>query len=48
MAIKATFLAGEDTITTKAKLHQWDYGQTLEIEAMDLSPWGAFCVSRYE
>ena len=35
MALKATFTAGSDT-TTVTGLHQWDYGQELEIEASDL------------
>ena len=36
MAIKAIFPDGTDAITVSQKLHQWDYGQTLEIEARDL------------
>lgn len=35
MAVKATFLSGQTTTTTDA-LHQWDYGQQLEIEAAGL------------
>ncbi len=35
MVIKATFKAGETSIKVNA-LHQWDYGQRLEIEAEDL------------
>lgn len=35
MAIKATFLSGLTTTSTDA-LHQWDYGQQLEIEASAL------------
>ena len=32
MSIKATFPTGVDAITLSARLHQWDFGQTLEIE----------------
>lgn len=35
MAIKATFPVGTDSVTV-ASLHQWDYGQQLEIESADL------------
>ena len=35
MAIKASFPDGKDTITVTG-LHQWDYGQVLEIESKDL------------
>ena len=35
MAIKAVFPAGTTTVKVDA-LHQWDYGQTLEIESADL------------
>lgn len=35
MAIKAVFPAGTTTLKVDA-LHQWDYGQTLEIESADL------------
>lgn len=35
MAIKAHFPAGENTITVNG-LYQWDYGQVLEIEAVDM------------
>lgn len=35
MSIKVTFPAGENSVTVRG-LYQWDYGQTLEIEAVDL------------
>ncbi len=35
MAIKATFNTDETSITLQA-LHQWDYGQEIEIEADDI------------
>ena len=35
MSIKAVFLAGQTDITVNG-LHQWDYGQQLEIRASDL------------
>lgn len=35
MAIKVSFLQGEDT-TTVSGLYQWDYGQVLEIECADI------------
>lgn len=35
MSVRATFTPGATSVTTKA-LHQWDYGQQLEIEAVDL------------
>lgn len=35
MSIKAVFSTGESTKTTTS-LHQWDYGQVLEIESADL------------
>ena len=35
MSVKAVFEPGSD-VTVTDKLHQWDYGQTLEIEAYDL------------
>lgn len=35
MAIKALFLSGKHDVTTDS-LYQWDYGQKLEIEAVDL------------
>ena len=38
MAIKAIFPTGVDSITLSKGLYQWDYGQQLEIEAVDLSP----------
>ena len=37
MAIKITFPVDETKITA-ASLHQWDYGQILEIESADLAP----------
>lgn len=36
MSIKATFLPGGNTSVTTQSLHQWDYGQQLEIESFDL------------
>ena len=35
MSVRAKFTTGATSVTTKA-LHQWDYGQQLEIEAVDL------------
>lgn len=35
MSVKAVFEPGTD-VTVTNRLHQWDYGQTLEIEAYDL------------
>lgn len=37
MAIKIEFLAGQ-TEKKASPLYQWDYGQTLEIESLDLPP----------
>lgn len=37
MAIKVKFLSGQTSVTLNA-LHQWDYGQQLEIESEDAFP----------